>query len=254
MFPWKSPRVERYPSLKRYTSKLDSSFFQGGDSVKHKLHLQSLLKKSLADDDVRISHDDNPAYWIRRFSTDESAYGRVAKLISVCWLQVDCRMFGVPFGNYVVYVRMKCNGNNFCGNWRVGMGSRSIRQFGPDQVQNVQEAVMFIHSNDSDLPVEGWTYVGIGTIQLHRACDLEVQFLGGNPSWTCSILFDHVGLIPIGIGWEVRRLCWLGMGHGTGKRRNIYRMLLMLFQIKEKRCFLRLLNIDCIVLILQYLW
>ena len=253
MFFPKPSRVEPYPSLTKFTSTLDSSLFLEESNIKHKLHTQSIQKKSLADDDVRITHSENPAYWIRRFSTDESSYGRVAKLISVCWIQVHCSVLGVPSGKYIVYIRMKSNGKNFCGNWRVGTGSRSIRQFGPDRAQNAQEAVMFMRSNDRDLPEKEWTHVVVGTIQLHQPSDLEVLFLGGNPSWTCSILFDHVGLIPIGAGWDVRRLFLLGMGRGMDRRRKLYRQLLLLLPKMRRRCCLGLLNNDCIAHILEYL-
>ena len=249
----RQPRFESNPLLKKYVSEIGNELFVSPRNGS-KLHVRSIIQKSLSDDDVRITHDDNPAFWNRKFNTDESGYGRVAKLISVCWLHVSCQVHDVPPGNYIAFVRIKCSGRNFCGNWRVGTGSRSIRQFAPDRVMGDYEAITFIRSNDKDLPIGEWVYVTVGTVAVSRTSAVEVLFLGGNPYWTCSILFDHVGLIPVGIGWDIRRLFLLGMGYG-GERHHCFQSL-RIFKVifgRNRPCLFRKLHKDCIIHILQYL-
>ena len=117
-------------------------------------------------------------------------------------------------GAICCFYRANFINKNFSGNWRVGLGTRGIKQFEPDEKTGDHEAVSFIPRNASDIPT-GWTYAVIGTVTVKQAQDVEFHFLGGNSSWTGRILFDYVGLVPLGVPWEIKRSILLGMIKGN---------------------------------------
>ena len=246
----------------RYCQKLPSAIQESRTFPDFEVRHDRLITKSFSDDDVTIAHGDNPAYWIRRHLTSDSEFGVVARLQTVCWLELSFDIRGVPPGRYLAYVRMKSEGRNFSGNWRVGMGSRSIRQFEHDEAVNDHETVTFIPKSDNSLPVGQWVYVIIGMLQISFGVYVRFHFLGGSPFWTCSIQFDHGGLLPIQVGWNTKRLLLLGMLGSRNLRTqtdsgNVWdlKSLLSLGFVSKKSssCHLRLLNQDCILHVLRFL-
>ena len=189
----------------------------------------------------------------------------MARLHTVCWLELSFEMREVPAGRYLAYVRMNSDRRQFSGNWRVGVGSREISQFEPDAAINDNEAVTFISERDDSLPIGRWVYVIIGVLQISTGDSVQFHFLGGNPYWTCPIQFDHGGLIPIKVGWETKRLLLLGMLHSRGNRArignraawySIKSLLAAVFGVNETSsapCPIQLLNQDCLRQILRFL-
>ena len=225
------------------------------------------IRKSFSENEVIIAHGDNPDYWQRRHITAESEFGCVARLKTVCWLELSFEM-RVPIGRYLAYVRMRSEGRKFSGNWRVGTGFRAIRQFEQDETANEHETVTFIPFEDNSLPVGQWVYVIIGVLQTSLNEPVRFHFLGGNPHWTCSIQFDHGGLIPIRVGWDTKRLLLLGMlgtnlhtQMDTDAGWDLQSLLFLGFRRsknssvskKSANSPLRLLNQDCISHVLRFL-
>ena len=155
------------------------------------------IKRSFAVDPVEITWIDDPEYWERRHITNESEFGYVAKLKYVYWLEVGVCIEDVPAGRYLAYVRIKCSGNGFFGNWRAGAGSQYKRVNEPYEAQDETEAVTFTEMRDPALPIDEWVYVVIGTFQLHSTSVVGISLFGDNALGTPSILFDHGGLIPV---------------------------------------------------------
>ena len=203
-------------SYSKYCFPLPATLRQGGGILPtFDLCFDRATKKSFADDDVGIAHGENPSYWSRREASQESEFGRVARLQTVCWLELSCVTGEVPAGMYLAYARIHSQGREFSGNWFAGMESRGLRQFEPDEAHHGSEAITFIPNRDSTLPVNRWIYVVIGIIRITSLSRVHFNFFGGNPYWTNSILFDHAGLIPLRIGWDLKRLLLLGMKNSS---------------------------------------
>ena len=224
----------------KYSLGLPTVIRQEAGGTDYEVRHDRAIKKSFTDDDVVIAHSDNPAYWNRRHATEDSEFGYVAQLHTVAWLELSFEMRGVPGGRHLAYVRMLCGDRRrFNGNWRVGVGCREISQFVPDAAKDKSEAVAFIPERGLSLPIGRWVYVIIGVIQVAAGDTVQFHFLGGNPSWTGPMQFDHGGLIPLRIGWEIKRLLLLGMISKTSG--------------DSAPCPLRLLNPDLVLFILQFL-
>ena len=190
---------------KKYYLKIPSHLGEGDNRIV--LLTTSTIKRSFAVDPVEIIWVDDPRYWERRHITNESEFGCVAKLNSVYWLQVCVTIEGVPAGRYLAYVRIKCSGNHFFGNWRAGAGPQQYKKVDePYEAQDETEAVTFTGMCDPDLPIDEWVYVVIGTFQLHSTNAVGISLFGNTRHWTPSILFDHGGLIPVTVMTDEVRL------------------------------------------------
>lgn len=168
-----------------------------------------------------IDHFTNRSYW-RKENCESSPFGEVAVLKSVCWLNVHGMFESIKPGKYLVFWRIFLDQNSFSevkGNWRIGVGRRSLNQFQPDAVEGDHEVVNFFTASDlaSKVGMNQWMYIVQGVIRVREESDVEARCFGGNPLWCGGIKYDYVSLLSLSVPWKVIRLILIARKYNEGR-------------------------------------
>ncbi|GMH37900.1 hypothetical protein BSKO_05784 [Bryopsis sp. KO-2023] len=167
-----------------------------------------------------------PKYWTWE-PCSESAYGEVARLNRVCWLQVEGNFSDVPPGLYLARWRIKLERLNFNGNWHVQQFREGVDADGNTKQVGVRETCSSHESpsrnNDKDPAKQrmmqlmqsrvgkGWFHLELSVWNLQEGAKrMKFALNGGNPYWCSGLEIDFFELVPFRLDWGVERLLWLG--------------------------------------------
>jgi hypothetical protein len=132
--------------------------------------------------------------YLERIGDDESDYGEVVRLNTVCWLQINSKFPGVLPGKYKLLWRMKLedvyvNGDSieFRAKPEDGCGTSVVSKWDENRLQQAEQR----HGSDC------WFIGDMGEFTVNTLCDVEVEIWGRVDYWCGGITWDTVQLKPV---------------------------------------------------------
>jgi len=220
-------------------------FFLSPSAIDHHRGTGKFSGRSIYLKSAQISgvHVDNPSFFCRD-KVDNSAFGEVLRLKSVCWLQIGGCFPSAPPGTFEVLVRLSLsNGPNFRGDWRIGTSVKSVMDFKRKDVDVKacnEPQCQAVLAETGVLPVlmrndhihgkggnvlrnifhycckggggqEQFALLSLGTLELNRRAVVNFCLAGGNSHWCSGLALDYLELRPLPISAEVKRVLLIGL-------------------------------------------
>eukprot|EP00906_Rhabdomonas_costata_P019996 RCo029083 len=144
----------------------------------------------------------NGQYWQRVSTSESPRYGEIAKLHSVCWLELNSHPLTLPGpGLYYVSFRMKLEHLNFHADWTVSQDGHELLRLQTDVQYGPLRAIVG----------QGWRYFTVGSIRARDTAPISVRIFGNNPGWCGGISFDELTFSDAWLPWEAAKPVWEGL-------------------------------------------